>query len=196
MPGSQQSWALQVSRYGHLDLSDQNPLTSSAMFSARHDHNQGQQGSRSCFQLTLDVSEITLRDSYLSTHDLSQLRPDQEEQHSVTEKLEKACRDAGVEIHVLLLGQYVDERRDRWDPGMTQDNDVVFGEKWNVGVLLCKPTAANIASARISDEGNWRRLGVIVWDLGNGSLSGRTVAEKEVLHGKGMLWKKQEGLFG
>lgn len=79
---------------------------------------------------------------------------------------------------------------------MTQDNDVVFGEKWNVGVLLCKPTTANIASAQISDDENWRRLGVIVWDLGNGSVTGRTLGEREVLHGKGMLWKKQQGLFG
>lgn len=196
MPGSEQSWTLYVSTYGHPDPSDQATLTFVARSSVRHDHNEVQQGSRSCFQLTLDVSEITLRDSYLSSRDLSQLQPDKEEQHSVAEKLEKACREAGVETCILLLGQYVDERRDRWDPGMTQDNDVVFGEKWNVGVLLCKPTAANMASAGVRDGGNWRRLGVMVWDLGNGSLSGRTVTEREVLHGKGMLWKKQQGLFG
>lgn len=196
MPGSQQSWTLQVSRHGHLHLSDQYLLTYVALFSVRHDHSQVQQGSRSCFQLTLDVSEITQRDSYLSSCDLSQLQPDQEGQYRVAEKLEKACKEAGVEIHILLLGQYSDERRDRWDPGMTQDNDVVFGEKWNVGVLLCKPTAVNIASVRIGDEGNWRRLGVMVWDLGNDSLSGRTVEEREILHGKGMAWKKQQGLFG
>lgn len=132
----------------------------------------------------------------MSSRDLSQLQPDQEEQHSVAEKLEKACRDARVEIQILHLGQYTDERRDRWDTGITKDDDVLFGEKWNVGILLSKPIAADGASFRIKDEGNWRRLGIIVWDLANSSLRGRTMQERNVLHGKGELWKSQQGLFG
>lgn len=144
----------------------------------------------------MDVSEITLRHSYLSSRDLSQLQPDQEEQHSVAQKLGKACHDALVEIQILHLGQYTDERRDRWDTGITKDDDVLFGEKWNVGVLLSKPIAASGSSCLIKDVGNWRRLGIIVWDLSNGALRGRTMQERNVLHGEGELWKKQQGLFG
>lgn len=171
-------------------------LTSVALLRVYCDRTQAQQSNRSCFQLTLDVSEITLRQSYLSSLDLSQLQPGQEEQHGIAEELQKACQDARVEVHILLLGQYIDERRDRWVPGMTKDDDVSFGEKWNVGILLSKPTAAEGTSCSIKDEGSWRRLGIIVWDLVNGSLNGRTVEESDILRGDGALWKPQQGLFG
>lgn len=129
---------------------------------------------------------------------MSQLFPDKEQQSKVAQEFERACQDASLEVHVLVLGQYVDERRDKWEAGMTGDPDCLFGEKWNVGLLLFKPTPFPGVSRPSPDAGGekWRRLGIIIWDLANGALSGQRVEEKEVLQGGGRVWHMKQGLFG
>lgn len=127
------------------------PLTCVVEPSVTHEPTRYQDDQRSCFQLSLDTSEITLGDPYLSSRDLSQLPPDTEQQSKVAQELERACQFACLEVHTLLLGHYIDERRDRWEAGVTQDADFVFGEKWNVGLLLLKPTLSQELSHSFPD---------------------------------------------
>lgn len=67
-------------------------------------------------------------------------------------------------------------------------------EKWNVGILLLKrETTGSVGS----DAGDlWCRLGLVIWDLMNNALSGRTTKEKEILLGESETWIEIEGLFG
>lgn len=146
----------------------------------------------SCFQLALDVSEATLRSSYLETQKLWQIPLQCEEQHRTASELQKAYGDH--QIQVLLLGQFMDERRDRWDFDRTKDENLYCFEKWNVGILLSKPDILTPASSY--GRGPWRRLGIVIWDLMNNVLSGRADEEQQVLLGENKSWDKMEGLFG
>ncbi|KUI69165.1 hypothetical protein VM1G_05550 [Cytospora mali] len=151
---------------------------------------------KSCFQLALDMTELTIGSPYLSSLELSNISPHQQNQQSAALELASVCEGKHLELRVILLGQYVDERRDRWDWGMTEDKDFSRGEKWNVGILLSRPFPSNGVSHLNQENVKWRRLGVMIWDLANNALTGRTSKEKEYLLGEGRSWEKTEGLFG
>ncbi|KAJ4391873.1 hypothetical protein N0V93_005493 [Gnomoniopsis smithogilvyi] len=148
----------------------------------------------SCFQLALDVSEGTLRSTYLSSRKLWQIPLQSQQQHRAATELQSAYGGTHGKIQVLLLGQFSDERRDTWDFGRTKDDNLHCSEMWNVGVLLWK--AGITDSARAPDRRPWRRLGIVIWDLVNNALSGRGDEEKEVLRGDSEAWENMEGLFG
>lgn len=91
------------------------------------------------------------------------------------------------QVQVLPRGQFTNETRDQGDFYRTKGENLHCSDKWNVDNLLAK---ADTVGPDISHgRGSWRRLGIMIWDLANNSLSGRT---DEVLLGKGQAWARWE----
>ncbi|KAH0536392.1 hypothetical protein FGG08_006742 [Glutinoglossum americanum] len=99
--------------------------------------------------------------------------------HQFGDQVVKMVKSQSLEVSVLYLGQFYDERRDKMD--LSNRHGRFVGDKVNIGILL------------VRKDDVWIRQGLCIWDIS--PLDSRSPVWA-TLTCQSLDWQNQQGLFG